>query len=336
MTTKQIPVSVHPEIKSEPLDSTALRSIKPKSVTKPCKNDSKLSGTVQCLPPIRNSTVLRSPSEGSDSSDRITAWLENTSQINFAEHPVPGTNVAENILDEQGCPSLNSTKSNSKQDSIIKSGISGKTKEAKKMTILERVKSNTGTPETKGNNILDELLPKHASHKGRKPRYAPYKGATSKSQTKSRKVEPSPKEKTSVRQKTEGKESDSPIKFTVKQTNVKPNVSRENVFKIKKSNFKSVFVPRANASQAQAKGLPVEPRHTGNAALENDDKNDKFEFIGSFQHEDALSMDEEECVSLAASLPDSEVADMEIDNAEQYEKEIVQKVFAYLSFLFKH
>ena len=47
-------------------------------------------------------------------------------------------------------------------------------------------------------------------------------------------------------------------------------------------------------------------------------------------------MDEEECVSLAASLPDSEVADMEIDNAEQYEKEIVQKVFAYLSFLFKH
>lgn len=308
----------------------------------PCY-DKKLNGNIQSLPPITPPKSLGSFSEESvsGSSDRIAAWLEDTSRINFQEHPVPDVN------DLNTTQSVNKSKAE-KINSTPKSNIkSSKLKERKKVAILERVKNSTESSEKKRNNILDQLLPKHVSHKSHgKGRYAPYKSGavSSEGQKKPRKGEMFLDERTSVAEKRQSRDSRSSVRLDggqVNQTNRKSTSGR--AVQVKKNDLsknwnshlrsRNTSVTRNDRSQPQQSifvsnhDIPHEVRITGNDTRRNNPKGTQLKLSDDgIQFDDALSMDEDEGANVAIPSSGSEVADMEIDNAEEFEKEIVQKV----------
>lgn len=302
---------------------------KPVQSTKTCSNANsqlngtpkKLSGSVQSLPPITKPKSVCSLSEGSvsDSSDRILAWLEGTSRVNFVEHPVPNNNNG------KGLNAVTSTaKANETRNSIFKSAKKAKFKEQKKEAILEKVKTSTTlTSEKQRNNILDKLLPQPVPHhKGHgKSRYAPYKSteAISKNRKKSRN-EPL-NEQTFVAKKTIKEKPNRQCQTT------KQNSSSDGVFQIKKSDF-----GRAKDGQnyvfSRRQDVSAQPRMAGDKSRQNTEVNNVLNGNG-LHYEAALPMDQEEGVtSGVAAIPifESEVADMEIDNAEEFQKEIAQQL----------
>jgi hypothetical protein len=299
------------------------------------------------IPKLQPLFRTKSLGEGSDSgvsesSDRILAWLADTSRINFKNHPVPNIAVEEDKV------------SSMKQAKQTSARITGKQKsERQKATIIERVETNSETAEPKS-DILDKLLPKH-SQTHAKQRYAPYKlnltdlkhnkaknssqieqekglpGQTTTKATTSSTMKISPANQNglsseltnSFARNLSGKTTADQNRFLVSETAASENLI-QSLFGVDDNNVppiasvQNVNLPSENCLQ---NGLDEPEQLVSSAVIQGHSE-------GNVQpDDDVFSMEEGVGSDVSIPLSESEVADMEIDNAEELAKEIVQKVY---------
>ena len=327
-------------------NSQAFKTLKEQKIPVLLKSKSQIEA--KKIPKLQPLLRTKSLGEGSDSgvsesSDRILAWLADTSRINFKNHPVP--NIA---VDEDKVSSMKQAKQTSAR-------ITGKQKsERQKATIIERVETNSESAEPKS-DILDKLLPKH-SQTHAKQRYAPYKlnltdlkhnktkNSSQIEQEKGLPGQTTAKAKASSTMKISlanqnglsseltnnfarnlsGKTTADQNRFLVSETAASENLI-ESLFGVDDDNnvpliasVQNVNLPSENCLQ---NGLDEPEQLVSSAVIQGHSE-------GNVQpDDDVFSMEEGVGSDVSIPLSESEVADMEIDNAEELAKEIVQEVY---------
>ncbi|CAB3980551.1 transcriptional SWT1-like [Paramuricea clavata] len=338
----EITNSVNPSGKT---NSQAFKTLKEQKV--PVLLKSKSQSEAKKIPKLQPLLRTKSLGEGSDSgvsesSDRILAWLADTSRINFKNHPVPTITVEEDKV------------SSMKQAKQTSARIIGKQKsERQKATIIERVETNSGTAEPKS-DILDKLLPKH-SQTHAKQRHAPYKlnltdlkhnktnssqielekglsGQTTAKATTSSTTKISPANQNglsselanSFARNLSGKTTADQNRFLVSETAASENLI-ESLFGVDDNNVppiasvQNVNLPSENSLQ---NGLDEPQQLVSSAVIQG--HSEVFDNVQP--DDDVFSMEEGVGSDVSIPLSESEVADMEIDNAEELAKEIVQEL----------
>lgn len=322
----------------------------------PALSNDKAPSKVKKVPKLQPLLRAKSLGEGSDSgvsdsSDRILAWLADTSRIDFKDHPIPTINIKEN---EEA-----KSKGEQCQTTVVKQKSGSNTAEKQnsdpnKIAILKRVETNIKHK----SDVLDEVLPKHSQTHAKK-RYTPYQLTTA--NLKHDKVKDSGKteqEKCLPVQTTAKTTACHTVKTTTASQNSlsseltnsvarkidgKPTTAGQNGFLVsetvvnKNSTTNSVGVNGnvctdvgsvKNIDNSSRKNSLQDSVHEvqrlvdGEAILELGRVSDNV-----FQQDDVLSM-EEGAGSSVVSIPlsDSDVADMDIDNAEEFAREIVKEV----------
>lgn len=321
----------------------------------PALSNDKAPSKAKKVPKLQPLLRAKSLGEGSDSgvsdsSDRILAWLADTSRIDFKDHPIPTINIKEN---EEA-----KSKGEQCQTTVVKqkSGSNNTEKQnsdPNKIAILKRVETNTKHK----SDVLDEVLPKHSQTHAKK-RYTPYQSTTANlkhdkvknlgktEQEKCLPVQTTAKTtachtvKTStanqnslsseltnrVARKIGGKPTAGQNGFLVSETVVN-KISTTNSFGVN-GNVSTDVGSVKNIDNSSRKNSLQDSVHKvqrfvdGEAILELGRVSDNV-----LQEDDVLSM-EEGAGSSVVSIPlsDSDVADMDIDNAEEFAREIVKEV----------
>lgn len=270
----------------------------------------------------------------SDSSDRIIAWLADTSKIDFKDHPVP--TIQANV-----CPANSSVKSPDCSKTVAKQKPEAVTCARVPSTTLDTSKCETSTK--------DMLLRGHTSVCV-KTRYVPYNIVTSKHVTgKSKNATKNKEDYVSTQQQQRKKiiQSDS-SRVALANQNTTTLIPKRNISKSGNT------VPRGKSDSAAKSLISTENpkryhentwRRSQEHSLQNDVNFSQGNVASSSQfsavkhnvghhglndvtsvRDDVISMDE--CVGSDISIPlsTSDVVDMDIDNAENFAKEIVQEV----------
>jgi hypothetical protein len=310
--------------------------LKSKSVNEP-KVISKLQ------PLLRTKSLGAGSDSGvSDSSDRILAWLADTSKINFKHHPVPNPDIQRNEIS-------NTETKQSQTVKVVPGRSFGKQKsERKKAVIAGRVETNSETSKPNG-DILNKLLPKLSQTHG-KERYAPYRLTPSnvkhKKPTNSSEIQ---HEKNIARQTTDKNSTSNTMTIPPANQNGLSSEAANGVARNLGGNAtlnQSRFLASETANLFGVSDNDISTsvdsvENVGNLSKANSLQNNELEtqqFVPSeaiqrrsevLQPQDeVLSMEEGVGSDVSIPLSESEVAEMEIDNPEEFAKEIVQEVFS--------
>ena len=280
-------------------------------------NETQANVVPKLQPLVRAKSLGEGSDSGvSDSSDRILAWLADTSRINFKNHPVP------NPDNERNERLKTEVKPNQTMKQMPGRNTGKQKSQRKKAVIVERVQTNSETSEPR-NHILDKLLPKHAQTHG-KQRYAPYELAPPDSK----------------QNKDKGSTQIQQIKDLARKTAEKPTASSTTtILPANQNSLSSSEVTNSVARNLGCKATLGEDGFLNVAGVQNVDHVSKQnglqetpQFVSHEGHSEVLQQQDEvlsmEGVGSDTSLPQSEsdVAEMEIDNAEEFAKEIVLEV----------
>lgn len=297
---------------------------------------------VKKIPKLQPLLRAKSLGEGSDSgvsdsSDRILAWLADTARIDFKNHPVP------NIAVEQYDPS----------QAKLQRNTGKKKSEKQKTNIIERVEMNSETTKSKS-DILDKLLPKlPETHP--KQRFASY-DLTLTGLKHSKACNPSEfQQETGLTLPTSAKTTAfSSIKVSTADQNdlsskfancVPRNVGEkitdsqngvsfsENVRDNEVNNCTVVTsvagvrnVDYSQREKSLVNGAQLTQPFISSAPIQR-----QSEVLADVEQiDEVFSMEEGMGSDVSIQLSESDVADMEIDNAEELAKEIVQEVYIFI------
>ena len=339
--------------------SQASKTLKEQKVPPLLRSKSQNEAQATKLPKLQPLLRTKSLGEGSDSgvsdsSDRILAWLADTSRINFKNHPVPNVDV-----NKQNEPSKTKIKQNQAIKPTSGRNIGKQKSERQKAAILERVE--TATPKS---DILDKLLPKHSQTHGKK-RYAPYKlnvsdvkhnKATNSSQLEQEKdFTGQTTDKTtasngkistanqnglsseltnSVARNLDGKGTTSQNEFLVSEIGRSENLTTNSLGGNDNNVATSVTGVQNVGNSSKENSLQDGPHEAQQFFSSEGIQGHSDVFVNLQQEDEVLSMDEEVGSNISIQLSESEVADMEIDNAEEFAKEIVQEVYNACIFMY--
>ena len=275
------------------------------------------------LQPLQRTKSLGEVSDSgiSNSSGRILAWLADTSRINFKHHPVPNTGTEGNKAWKN--------KSKPSQTNVFKQERNtGKQRsEKQKAAIVDRVETNSEITKPK-KDILDKLLPNQTQ---RKQRYTPYKTTLPVSKY-NKKISQSEQNKKHIGQ-TASK--------TTASINTKNSQLNQN-----NASFESTRICRGKATGGP-NGFITSETSVGKSLTRNNSTlcetqlfvsnegihDNSNVFSNLQQDDDVLSMEEGAGTEISLPSSESDVADMDIDNAEEFAKEIVQEVIIFRCFI---
>ena len=321
----------------------------------PALLNNKVPSKTKKIPKLQPLLRTKSLGEGSDSgvsdsSDRILAWLADTSRIDFKDHPIPNINITENEV----------AKSKGEQDhtTVVKQKSGQNTAEKQnrdthKIAILKRVETNFKHK----SDVLDKVLPKHSQTHGKK-RYTPYQLTTPNlKHDKAKDSSKAEQEKCPPVQTNAKTTAGHTVKTTTANQNSLPSELANSVAKniggkptagqngflvsetvVNKNSTTNSFGVNGNVSTNVGSIKSIDNTSRKNSLQDNVHEVQRFidgeaiQELGGvsnsvLQQDDVLSM-EEGAGSSAVSIPlsDSDVADMDIDNAEEFAREIVKEV----------
>ncbi|XP_028407735.1 transcriptional protein SWT1-like [Dendronephthya gigantea] len=321
------PTTANQNFKTNPQVTTSVKEQKvPVLVKSKSQNEAQLKTKHQ---PLSRTKSLGEGSDSgvSDSSDRILAWLADTSRIDFKDHPIPNNPPVVNkeiSKDKLDNIAQNQTVSG-KQTSAVNTG---KEKSEKcKVAILGCSK----TSKQEKNAILDKSPPKTHG----KQRFTPYKLKLP--NIKHKTESSSQAEQRRLSGGTEGKANSD---ATPNQNYLLPKLANCVARNFGGKATPGLLVPGDSEDATITENLFIGDNTDVNRFSVQTVSNSSGKIsspkthqltrpsgvVSSVQQDEVLPMEEEVRNDVSVSLSEDGVADMEIDNVEEFAKEIVQEL----------